>query len=129
MPRTVAIGVQDFTVLRERKCFYIDKTAFIKEWWESEDSVTLITRPRRFGKTLNISMLETFFSVDYAGREDLFKELSIWQEEKYQKLQGTFPVISLSFANIKEDTYTAAKKKNRRNFKSIIQKVYFLIRK
>lgn len=111
MPKTVAIGAQDFSSLRERNCFYIDKTAFIKEWWESEDSATLITRPRCFGKTLNMSMLEAFFSVDYAGRADLFKGLSIWEEEKYQKLQGTFPVISLSFANIKENNYIATKEK------------------
>ena len=97
---TIGIGIQEFLELREKKNFYIDKTSFIKEWWESNDSVTLITRPRRFGKTLNMSMVEKFFSVDYAGRGDVFEGLSIWEEEKYQKLQGTYPVISLSFANI-----------------------------
>ena len=105
MKRTVAIGIQDFSTLRERNCFYVDKTSFIKEWWESEDSCTLITRPRRFGKTLNMNMLETFFSVEYAGRGELFEGLAIWEEEKYQKLQGTYPVISLSFAGIKESNY------------------------
>lgn len=82
MARTVAIGVQDFGTLIEKIFFYVDKTSFIKEWWESEDSVTLITRPRRFGKTLTMSMVEQFFSVNYAGRKDLFEHLSIWQEEK-----------------------------------------------
>ena len=105
MARTVGIGIQDFETVRSNNYFYIDKTAFIKEWWEGGDSTTLITRPRRFGKTLNMSMLECFFSVDYADRDDLFEGLSIWKEEKYQDLQGTYPVISLSFANIKEPFY------------------------
>ncbi len=102
MKKTVAIGIQDFGDLIEKNYFYIDKTSFIKEWWESGDSVTLITRPRRFGKTLNMSMLEYFFSVDHTGCGSLFEGLSIWQDEKYRNLQGTYPVISLSFANIKE---------------------------
>ena len=95
MARTVAIGIQDFEQLISNHYFYIDKTNFIREWWDGGDSVTLIARPRRFGKTLNMSMLEKFFSVEYAGREDLFEGLSIWQEEKYRALQGTYPVISL----------------------------------
>ena len=111
MARTVAIGIQDFGDLIQKKYFYIDKTSFIREWWESGDSVTLITRPRRFGKTLNISMTQQFFSVDYAGRGDLFEGLSIWEEEEYRKLQGTYPVISLSFANVKERDYQTTRKK------------------
>ncbi len=106
MARTVGIGKQDFENIREKKVFYVDKTEFIREWWESEDDVTLITRPRRFGKTLNMSMLEKFFSVQYAGREDLFQGLAIWKNEKYRKIQGTYPVISLSFAAVKEKSYT-----------------------
>ncbi len=105
MERKIAIGVQSFTKLREGNYFYIDKTSFIKEWWKNGDDVTLIARPRRFGKTLNISMLENFFSLEYANRGDLFEGLAIWQEETYQKLQGTYPVINLSFANIKEKDY------------------------
>ena len=102
MARNVAIGIQQFDKLIEKDCFYVDKTDFIREWWESGDDVTLITRPRRFGKTLNMSMTEQFFSVDYADRGDLFEGLSIWKEEKYRTLQGTYPVISLSFARVKE---------------------------
>ncbi len=109
MARTVAIGLQDFGDLIRKNCFYIDKTSFIKEWWESEDSVTLITRPRRFGKTLNMSMMEQFFSVNYANFGGVFQGLNIWKEEKYRELQGTYPVISLSFANVKERNYQAAK--------------------
>ena len=105
MARNIAIGLQDFGDLIQKKYFYIDKTSFLKEWWEKGDSVTLIARPRRFGKTLNMSMTEQFFSVDYAGRGDLFEGLSIWKEEEYRKLQGTYPVISLSFANVKEVNY------------------------
>ena len=111
MGRTVGIGIQDFAELRENQFFYIDKTSFIKEWWESGDSVTLITRPRRFGKTINMSMIEQFFSVDYAGRGDLFQRLSIWEEEKYRQLQGTYPVISMSFARVKETNYETTREK------------------
>ncbi|MGN0204813.1 MAG: AAA family ATPase [Coprococcus sp.] len=111
MARTVAIGLQDFGDLIQKNCFYVDKTGFIKEWWESNDSVTLITRPRRFGKTLNMSMVEQFFSVDYAGCGDVFEGLSIWKEEKYRAIQGTYPVISLSFANVKETNYVNVRKK------------------
>ena len=78
--KTVAIGIQSFDKLREENYFYVDKTSFIKEWWESGDDVTLITRPRRFGKTLNMSMLECFFSTKYANRSDLFEDLSIWED-------------------------------------------------
>lgn len=101
----VNLGVQRFDKLIEEKKFYVDKTEFIKEWWEYGSEVTLITRPRRFGKTLNMSMTECFFSNKYAGRGDLFENLSIWKEEKYRKLQGTFPVIFLSFANVKAAEY------------------------
>ncbi len=105
MARTVGIGHQDFGTIQENNYFYIDKTDFIKKWWENGDSVTLITRPRRFGKTLTMSMTEQFFSVKYAGRGDLFEGLSIWEYEKYRNLQGTYPVISISFANVKQNSY------------------------
>ncbi len=105
MARVVAIGVQDFESLISENCFYVDKTLFIKEWWESRDSVTLITRPRRFGKTLNMSMLERFWSLKYEGQGELFQDLDIWKEEKYRALQGTYPVISMSFAGVKETNY------------------------
>ncbi len=105
------LGYQDFEEVRTQHIFYIDKTDFIREWWEYADKVTLITRPRRFGKTLNMSMTECFFSNKYAGRSDLFEGLSIWEEKssdgeyKYRKLQGIFPVIFLSFANVKAASY------------------------
>lgn len=105
----ISIGKQDFADMRVNKYFLIDKTALIKEWWDSGDDVTLITRPRRFGKTLNMSMLNCFFSNKYADREDLFEGLAIWEDEKYRLLQGTYPVIFLSFADVKADNIQDAK--------------------
>ena len=127
MARTIGIGTQSFEKIREYQYFYVDKTNFIKEWWENGDDVTLITRPRRFGKTLTINMVETFFSVNYAGREDIFKDLSIWQEEKYQKLQGTWPVISLSFANIKGFDFITVRKQICQLIKDLYDKFDFLL--
>ena len=109
MKPVISIGNQDFKSIRENKCFYVDKTSFIREWWENLDIVTLITRPRRFGKTLNMSMTEAFFSNQYAGRTDLFEGLSIWEDGKYQELQGSYPTIFLSFADIKATTYQSAR--------------------
>ncbi len=124
MKKTVAIGRQSFEALREKDCFYIDKTDFIRQWWESEDDVTLIARPRRFGKTLNMDMLNCFFSAAYEGRTDLFEGLSVWEDEeygeKYRALQGKFPVIFLSFADVKEPTFEEAKRK----IKQILVKTY-----
>ena len=109
MKKAISIGIQGFSDLREQDCFFVDKTNFIKEWWENRDVVTLITRPRRFGKTLNMSMLDCFFSNKYTNRADLFEGLSIWQDEKYRKLQGTYPVIFLSFAAVKAGNLEDAK--------------------
>ena len=109
MKKAISIGIQGFSDLREQDCFFVDKTNFIKEWWGKRDVVTLITRPRRFGKTLNMSMLDCFFSNKYANRADLFEGLSILQDETYRKLQGTYPVIFLSFAAVKAGNLEDAK--------------------
>lgn len=109
MQKVISIGKQNFVSLRENDCFYIDKTDLICKWWESKDEITLITRPRRFGKTLNMSMLNCFFSNQFTGREDLFKGLVVWKKEKYRKMQGTYPVIFLSFAAIKGSNYEDAR--------------------
>ena len=109
MAKVISIGNQSFESIREKDNFYVDKTNFIKEWWDNDDIVTLITRPRRFGKTLNMSMLECFFSNKYKDRGNLFEGLEIWNDEKYRKLQGTYPVIFLSFASIKGNTFELAK--------------------
>ena len=127
MGRQVALGIQDYSKIIESDLFYVDKTHFIKEWWENEDAVTLITRPRRFGKTLIMSMLEHFFSINYAGRSDLFEHLSIWQEDKYQKLQGTYPVINLSFATVKELDFQATRNKICQILENLYAKYTFLL--
>ena len=127
MARTVGIGNQDFGTIRQENYFYIDKSDFIREWWESGDNVTLITRPRRFGKTLNMSMLEKFFSVSYAGRMDMFQGLKIWQNEKYRKLQGTYPVLFISFADIKETTFQEARNKICKIIQMTYNKFHFLL--
>ncbi len=127
MKETVSIGIQDFEKIRNRHCFYIDKTNFIKEWWDSKDDVTLITRPRRFGKTLNMSMLECFFSNRYEKRGDLFEGLSVWEDEEYRMLQGTYPVISLTFANVKETNITDVKKRISQMIADLYTKHLFLV--
>ncbi len=111
MAKTIGIGYQDFEEIRANRVFYVDKTDFIREWWEKADKVTLITRPRRFGKTLNMSMVEKFFSVQYKDRADLFQNLKIWEHEEFRNLQGTYPVIFLSFADVKDTSFLNARKK------------------
>lgn len=127
MARTVGIGIQSFEKIIENNCFYIDKTYFIKEWWENQDEVTLITRPRRFGKTLNMNMLERFFSVEYRGQGQVFEGLSIWSDERYRNLQGTYPVIALSFADVKEMSFVEAKRKICQIIKMLYDKNRFLL--
>lgn len=73
------------------------------------DAVTLITRPRRFGKTLNLDMMNCFFSRTYEDRGELFEGLSVWEDKTYRKLQGSYPVIFLSFADIKGETFEETK--------------------
>ena len=126
MARVVGIGKQSFEKIIKEKCFYVDKTAFIKEWWDNKDDVTLITRPRRFGKTLNMDMIKCFFSNEYKDRGDLFEGLDIWKDEKYRELQGTYPVIFFSFAKIKQNNYTDAVSGIKRVICDEIQKYIFL---
>ncbi len=128
MPRSVGIGHQNFEQMITNDLFYIDKTSFIKEWWEYGDAVTLITRPRRFGKTLNLSMTEQFFSTEYAGRKDLFQDLTIWKEEKYRNLQGTYPVIFLSFSKVKEINFTNTRRRICRIIKTLYNHYDFLLK-
>lgn len=120
MAKTISIGAQSFEFIRKNDCFFIDKTGLIREWWENADTVTLITRPRRFGKTLNLDMLNCFFSRKYEDRGELFEGLSIWEDEKYRKLQGSYPVIFLSFADIKGATF----EKTRQGIKYSLAELY-----
>ena len=134
MARAVSIGAQDFEMLITNNCFYVDKTLFIKEWWESYDIVTLITRPRRFGKTLNMNMLERFFSIKYREQGTVFEGLNIWEEKfpdgnyKYRKLQGSYPVISLSFADVKQTTSDEAVRKIKKNIWELYNQNDFLLK-
>ena len=127
MDCNVSIGKQNFADIIENKYFYIDKTALIKEWWDSGDDVTLITRPRRFGKTLNMSMLGCFFSNQYAGRGDLFEGLSVWENEKYRNIQGTYPVIFLSFADVKADNIQDAKQQVKMKIEELYRNNRYLL--
>jgi hypothetical protein len=130
MKRKIAIGKQSFETLRENKYFYIDKTDFIRQWWESGDDVTLLARPRRFGKTLNMDMLNCFFSNKYEGRADLFEGLSVWEDEeygeKYREIQGKYPVIFLSFASVKGAAYDEVYEKIRIALLQVYNKFSFL---
>ncbi|MCI9622827.1 MAG: AAA family ATPase [Lachnospiraceae bacterium] len=127
MARTVGIGIQSFEKIRRNNCFYVDKTGFIKEWWENQDDVTLITRPRRFGKTLMMDTLEQFFSIKYKENGELFEGLSIWKEEKYRELQGTYPVIALSFAEIKECNYRDVRRRMNQMLTGLYARHYYLM--
>ncbi len=128
MARAIGIGNQDFETIRHEGYFYIDKTDFIRQWWENSDSVTLITRPRRFGKTLNMSMLEKFFSVAYKDRADLFQNLKVWEDERYRNLQGIYPVIFISFANIKDSTFVNARESICRTIEEQFNKYDYLLK-
>ncbi len=127
MPKVISIGNQGFEDIRKEIVFMWIKTEFIREWWESGDSITLIMRPRRFGKTLNMDMLKCFFSNQYADREDLFEGLTIWKDEKYRSIQGTYPVIYLSFADVKQTNYADAVKKIKRILSDLYQQYVFLL--
>lgn len=126
---TIDIGVQSFEKIRRRKAFYVDKTGFIREWWEGGSDVTLLTRPRRFGKTLNMSMLECFFSNQYAGRGELFEGLSVWEDEAYRQLQGTYPVIFLSFAKVKAQDYKGMEYSITKMLSDVYEQNSFLLEK
>ena len=129
MAKVISIGKQSFSALREQDYFFVDKTNLIKEWWEKGDDITLIARPRRFGKTLNMSMLECFFSNKYANRADLFEGLSIWEEEKYRNLQGTYPVIFLSFASVKAGNSEDAKTQIKQEIVRLYEENRYLLQK
>ncbi len=126
MSKVISIGNQSYESIRTEDRFYIDKTSFIKEWWDMADVVTLITRPRRFGKTLNMDMLRCFFSNKYKDRGDLFEGLDIWKEEKYREIQGTYPVIFLSFAKVKQSNYANVIAAIKRSICDEVQKYIFL---
>lgn len=103
--KTVSLGIEDFGRMRASNYFYIDKTAFIREWWENGALVTLLTRPRRFGKSLMIDTVERFFTVAETNQEALFGDLEVWSSEKMRRVAGKIPVIRLSFSGVKAPTF------------------------
>ena len=127
MTRVAGMGHQDFEEVRKRNYFYVDKTHFIRQWWKNGDSVTLINRPGRFGKTLNMSMTEKFFSVDHADKGYLFEGLRVWEDWELRRLQGSIPVISLSFANVKDGDYDSAIQRIRQILVGLYQDYRFLL--
>ena len=127
MARVAALGIADFEKLVEKNVFYVDKTGFIKEWWDNNDEVTLITRPRRFGKTLTLDMVEKFFSVKYANRSDLFEKFDIWKDESYQDMQGGYPVISISLADIKDVNYAEMRESMKRCIGDMFRRHRYLL--
>ena len=128
MTRAIAVGEQDFVKIRENNYFYIDKTRFIADWWKGADNTTAIMRPRRFGKTLNMRMMEAFFSLEYQGRgEEIFGDLEVWQDENMRRLQGTYPVIFISFAVVKADNYGETMQWIKRIFSEAVANFEFLL--
>jgi len=106
--RPVPIGVEDYKEIIDKKSAYIDKTLLIKEFWQDGGKVILTPRPRRFGKTLNLSMLKYFFEKTDPKNADLFKNTHIWNYSEYRALQGQFPVIFLTFKDIKAKSWELA---------------------
>ncbi len=102
------IGKDDYKKVIDENCIYIDKTLLIKEFWRSGSEVMLVTRPRRFGKSMTLSMLKCFFEKSEQSTAYLFEKSKIWQEDGFKELQGTYPVIHLSFKEVEETTWESA---------------------
>ncbi|MBR5049982.1 MAG: AAA family ATPase, partial [Desulfovibrio sp.] len=124
MARVIPTGTQSFLKLRQKNLFYVDKTKFIQDWWDREDDVTLVTRPRRFGKTLMLDTINTFFSPEFDGRKDLFEGLDIWKNEKFRAIQGKIPVVFISFATVKAGKFDEMVRK----IKSLLVRIYNIYR-
>ncbi len=120
MPRPISIGAQDFEFLRSNNCFYIDKTDFIRDWWEQGTPMTVITRPHHFGKTLMMDTVACFFSNARQDQLQLFGNLAVWKSDKMRALAGTRPVISLTFSGIKGNNF----QETRRLIGEVINDVY-----
>ena len=129
MKREIATGIQDFESLRENQRFYVDKTDFIRRWWNGGDVVTLITRPRRFGKTLNMSTLNCFFSNKYADRGELFEGLKIWEDPAMREQQGKWPVVFLSFAEAKQTDCVSLKESINQLISDLYNEYRWLLKK
>ena len=127
MARTITKSNISFEEIVSKNYFYVDKTRFIKEWWDSGELATIITRPRRFGKSMTLDMVERFFSVQYENRPELFLGLDVSKGSEMMKEQGKHPVISLSMMNATEPTYeemiSSLSKKIREVFKKVVDTI------
>ena len=106
--KPLPIGVEDFKRLVDNEYYFIDKTLMIKELLENKETVNLFTRPRRFGKTLNMSMLQRFFEATEKSNAYLFGDLKIAAYPEYMAYQGQYPVISISLKSMKQKNFTLA---------------------
>ncbi|MBM3198828.1 MAG: hypothetical protein FJZ58_06200, partial [Chlamydiae bacterium] len=104
----IPIGIDDFSEIITQEYLYIDKTLFIKEFWDNGAKTILITRPRRFGKSIALSMMRYFFEQNQESQAHLFAHTDVWQDEEMRALQGSFPVIYISFKDIKAATWEKA---------------------
>ncbi len=107
----IPLGISDFKQVIEEDFYYIDKTLLIEELKRSSGQVILIPRPRRFGKTLNLSMLHYFYEISAESNAHLFEHTAIWKKQSFRKLQGTYPVIFLSFKDCKKNNWKVAYEK------------------
>ena len=106
MKKKLPIGLSDFKRLIEDDYYFVDKSLLIKEVIDSGSQVLLLTRPRRFGKTLNLTMLRNFFEKTRTSNKHLFASLAIWKCGKtYHLRQGIFPVIYITFKDLKKNTW------------------------
>lgn len=106
--KPLPIGVEDFKRLVDNEYYFVDKTLMIKELLENKETVNLFTRPRRFGKTLNMSMLQRFFETTEKSNAYLFDGLKIAAYPEYMTYQGKYPVISISLKSMKRASYQEA---------------------
>ncbi len=107
---SIPIGVDDYKKLIDKGSVYVDKTLLIKEFWEDGSEIVLTPRPRRFGKTLNLSMLKYFFERTKQSNACLFEKTNIWKDPKYRDLQGQYPVISITLKDVKKRNWDDAYK-------------------
>ena len=127
MSRVIGIGVQDFETIRKNNYFYVDKTDFIREWWKTTGAtVTLIARPRRFGKTLTMNTVNRFFSNEFSDQEELFSGLAVWQDEDMRAEAGHHPVISMTWSGIKGGGYHDVREDIIENIRSMYDKYRWL---
>ncbi len=127
MSRVIGIGVQDFETIRKNNYFYVDKTDFIREWWKTTGAtVTLIARPRRFGKTLTMNTVNRFFSNEFSDQEALFSGLTVWKDETMRAEAGRHPVISMTWSGIKGSEYCEVREDIIENIRSMYDKYRWL---